>query len=87
MNISLWNFKPSSASLGTLTDKLSGNTVNLVGAARHQFVTSSVGKEMAIRLERARESNFLVDIEGDTKYGDTHALVLSLKIIVFDVRM
>ena len=64
MNISLWNFKPSSASMGTLSDKLSGNTVEIVGTARYQALTSSVGREMTMRLQRLHDSNFMVEIQG-----------------------
>ena len=65
MNISLWSFKPSSASLGTLTDKLSGNSVEFSGASRLEYATSSVGQEMTLTLGYSRDTNFILDITGE----------------------
>ena len=64
MNISLWSFKISSQSFGTLRDKLSGNIFNLVGSSRYSHVASSVGTEMTLRVERLQESNFIIDVTG-----------------------
>ena len=64
MNISFWNFKPSSASLGTLTDKLSGNAVELIGESRHQILTSSVGSQMTLTLGRWQDDKFMFEVSG-----------------------
>ena len=66
MNISLWNFKPSSASLGTLTDKLSGNTVAFSGSSRHQQLITSVGHTVMLTLEHGRTENdaFILEVTG-----------------------
>ena len=64
MNISLWNFKPSTTTLGTLTDKLSGNMVELVGVDRFLHVTSSVGSEITLKLVSRHAVNFMIEITG-----------------------
>ena len=67
MNISVWNFKPSTSSVGTLRDRLSGNNVDIVGTQRYQHVAKSVGNTVQLQLtpDKTNDLNLLVDIRGE----------------------